>query len=113
MALVLAQTFALASGFAGLAGYVMTMFDRAGYADDDAYEGRLRISAASARSRSSRRPSHRRLRGDLVDSAFPIDYRDVAIFSLLAILLTLRPGGHRLAGEWTVDRGRPDWAGRP
>jgi branched-chain amino acid transport system permease protein len=26
-------------------------------------------------------------------SAFPIDYRDVAIFSLLAILLTLRPGG--------------------
>jgi branched-chain amino acid transport system permease protein len=26
-------------------------------------------------------------------SAFPIDYRDVAIFSLLAILLTLQPGG--------------------
>ena len=26
-------------------------------------------------------------------AAFPIDYRDVAVFALLAILLTLRPGG--------------------
>ena len=29
----------------------------------------------------------------LWSTAFPIDYRDVAVFSLLAILLTLRPGG--------------------
>ena len=29
----------------------------------------------------------------LWSAAFPIDYRDVAVFSLLVIILTLRPGG--------------------
>ena len=37
-------------------------------------------------------------------SAFPIDYRDVAIFSLLAIMLTLRPGGILGAPEGADER---------
>ncbi|MBV8662093.1 MAG: hypothetical protein JO107_03225, partial [Hyphomicrobiales bacterium] len=35
---------------------------------------------------------------------FAVDYRDVAVFSLLAILLTLRPGGILGAAEPPVRR---------
>jgi branched-chain amino acid transport system permease protein len=95
---IFARTFALASGFAGLAGFVMTMFyGSVGYAAattlglkaliaailggigsvPGAFLGGLLVGAFEA----------------LWSTAFPIDYRDVAVFSLLVIILTLRPGG--------------------
>ena len=95
---IFARTFALASGFAGLAGFVLTMFyGSVGYGSattlglkaliaailggigsvPGAFLGGLLVGAFEA----------------LWSTAFPIDYRDVAVFSLLAIILTLRPGG--------------------
>jgi branched-chain amino acid transport system permease protein len=95
---VFGQTFALASGFAGLSGCVMTLYyGSVGYAAattlglkalvaailggvgsvPGAFVGGLVVGAYEA----------------IWSSYFPIDYRDVATFSLLAIVLALRPGG--------------------
>jgi branched-chain amino acid transport system permease protein len=95
---IFALTFTLASALAGVAGFVMTMFYGAvGYGAattlglkalvaailggigslPGAFLGGLIIGAFEA----------------IWSAAFPIDYRDVAVFALLAILLALRPGG--------------------
>jgi branched-chain amino acid transport system permease protein len=95
---IFAITFTLASALAGVAGFVMTMFYGAvGYGAattlglkalvaailggigslPGAFLGGLIIGAFEA----------------IWSAAFPIDYRDVAVFALLAILLMLRPGG--------------------
>jgi len=93
-----AATFTLASALAGVAGYTMTMvYGAVGYAAatplglkalvaailggigsvPGAFLGGLLIGAFEA----------------LWSAAFPIDYRDVAVYGLLALLLALRPGG--------------------
>jgi branched-chain amino acid transport system permease protein len=95
---IFARTFALASGFAGLAGYVMTMFYGAvGYGAATTLGLKALVAAILGGIGSI---SGAFLGGLLVgafealwSSAFPIDYRDVAVFSLLAIVLTLRPEG--------------------
>jgi branched-subunit amino acid ABC-type transport system permease component len=93
-----ALTFTLASGLAGVGGFVMTMFYGAvGYGAatglglkalvaailggvgsiPGAFLGGLLIGGFEA----------------LWSAYFPVDYRDVAVFAGLAILLALRPGG--------------------
>jgi len=95
---VFGQTFALASAFAGLAGCVMTLhYGSVGYAAattlglkaliaailggvgsiPGAFVGGLVVGAYEA----------------IWSSYFPSDYRDVATFALLAVVLALRPGG--------------------
>ena len=93
-----ARTFALASGLAGLAGFVMTMFYGAvGYGASTTL-GLKALVAAILGGVGSIPGAF--LGGLLVgvfeaiwSTALPIDYRDVAVFALLAIILTLRPGG--------------------
>lgn len=93
-----AATFTLASAMAGVAGFTMTMvYGAVGYGSatplglkalvaailggigsiPGAFLGGLLIGSFEA----------------LWSAAFPIDYRDVAVYALLAILLVLRPGG--------------------
>ncbi len=93
-----AATFTLASAMAGVAGFTMTMvYGAVGYGSatplglkalvaailggigsiPGAFLGGLLIGSFEA----------------LWSAAFPIDYRDVAVYGLLAILLVLRPGG--------------------
>ena len=95
---IFAQTFALASAFAGLSGYVMTMYyGSVGYAAAIALGLKALIAAILGGVGSI--PGA--FVGGLVVGAFEalwstyfaIDYRDVAVFSLLAIVLALRPGG--------------------
>ena len=95
---IFARTFALASAFAGLSGFVDDHLLRRGRLwrlDDARPQGADRRDSRRHRldsRRVSRRPDHRRF--EAAWSAFlPIDYRDVAVFSLLAIVLVLRPGG--------------------
>jgi branched-chain amino acid transport system permease protein len=95
---VFLKTFALASALAGLAGFVMTMFYGAVGYDSAARLGLKALTAAILGGVGS-------VGGALVGglmlgafetlwtSFFPIDYRDVAAYALLAILLALRPGG--------------------
>ena len=95
---VLLQTFALASALAGLAGYVLTVYyGTVGYAGGialglksllaavvggigsvpGAFLGGLLLGCAEA----------------LWSALFPIEFRDLAIFILLVVLLVVRPNG--------------------
>jgi branched-chain amino acid transport system permease protein len=95
---ILAQTFALAGAFAGLSGFVMTMYyGSVGYA---AATG-LGLKALVAAILGGIGSIPGALIGGLLVGAFEavwqacfsVDYRDVAVFSLLAITLLLKPGG--------------------
>ncbi|MGO9769145.1 MAG: branched-chain amino acid ABC transporter permease [Roseiarcus sp.] len=95
---IFAQTFALASAFAGLSGYVMTMYyGSVGYGAATALGLKALIAAILGGVGSIPGTF---LGGFIVGAVeavwstyFAIDYRDVAIYSLLAIVLVLRPGG--------------------
>jgi branched-subunit amino acid ABC-type transport system permease component len=95
---VLAQTFALAGAFAGLSGFLMTMYyGSVGYA---AATG-LGLKALVAAILGGVGSIPGALIGGLLVGAFEavwqacfsVDYRDVAVYSLLAITLVLKPGG--------------------
>ena len=95
---VFARTFALASALAGLAGYVMTMiYGAVGYGAATTLGLKALVATILGGIGSI---AGAFLGGLLVggfealwSSAFPIDFRDIAVFSLLVALLTLRPGG--------------------
>jgi branched-chain amino acid transport system permease protein len=95
---ILAQTFALAGALAGLSGFVMTMYyGSVGYAAATGL-GLKALVAAILGGVGSIPGAF--LGGFLVGAfeavwqvCFSADYRDVAVFSLLAITLALRPGG--------------------
>jgi branched-subunit amino acid ABC-type transport system permease component len=95
---VFLKTFALASALAGLAGFVMTMFYGAVGYEAGAMLGLKALVAAILGGVGSVPGA---LIGGLMLGGFeafwsaylPIDYRDVATYALLAILLALRPGG--------------------
>ena len=95
---ILAQTFALAGAFAGLSGFVMTMYyGSVGYAAATALGLKALVAAILGGVGS--------IPGALVggflvgvfeavwQACFSVDYRDAAVFSLLAITLALKPGG--------------------
>ena len=92
------KTFALASALAGLAGFVMTMFYGAVGYQAGAMLGLKALVAAILGGVGSVPGA---LIGGLLLGGFeaswsaylPIDYRDVATYALLSILLALRPGG--------------------
>ncbi|MGD0640143.1 MAG: branched-chain amino acid ABC transporter permease [Roseiarcus sp.] len=95
---IFAQTFALASAFAGLSGFVMTMYyGSVGYGAATALGLKALIAAILGGVGSI--PGA--FIGGFVVGAFEslwstyfaVDYRDVAVYSLLAIILLLRPGG--------------------
>jgi branched-chain amino acid transport system permease protein len=95
---IFARTFALASAFAGLSGFVMTIFyGGVGYGASTT----LGLKALIAAILGGIGSISGAFMGGLIIGAFeaawsaylPIDYRDVAVFSLLAIVLILRPGG--------------------
>jgi branched-chain amino acid transport system permease protein len=95
---VLLQSLALASALAGLAGFVMTMFYGAVGYDAAATLGLKALVAAILGGIGSVAGA---LIGGLLlggfeagwSAYFSADYRDVATYALLAILLALRPGG--------------------
>ncbi|MGD1015080.1 MAG: branched-chain amino acid ABC transporter permease [Roseiarcus sp.] len=95
---ILAETFALASAFAGLAGAVMTLYyGSLGYGAATALGLKALIAAILGGVGSVPGAF---LGGVLVgafealwSTYFAVDYRDVAVYSLLAIVLALRPGG--------------------
>ncbi|MBV8473930.1 MAG: branched-chain amino acid ABC transporter permease [Hyphomicrobiales bacterium] len=106
---IFGQTFALASAFAGLSGFVMTMYyGSVGYGAATSLGLKALIAAILGGVGSI--PGA--FLGGFVVGAFEaawstyfaVDYRDVAVFSLLAILLTLRPGGILGAAEPPVRR---------
>jgi len=94
----LLQTLALASALAGLAGFVMTMFYGAVGYDAAATLGLKSLVAAILGGVGSVPGA---LLGGLLLGGFEAwwsaylaaDYRDVASYALLAVLLALRPGG--------------------
>ena len=97
-AAIFAATFTLASGLAGIAGYVMTMFyGSVGYGAAMT----LGLKALVAAILGGIGSATGAFLGGLIiggfeavwSAAFPIDYRDVAVFALLAFLMTLKPGG--------------------
>ena len=95
---IFGQTFALASAFAGLSGFVMTMYyGSVGYGAATALGLKALIAAILGGVGSI---PGALLGGFLVgafeaawQACFSVDYRDVAVFSLLAITLALKPGG--------------------
>jgi branched-chain amino acid transport system permease protein len=95
---IFAETFALASAFAGLAGVVMTLYyGSLGYGAATALGLKALIAAILGGVGSVPGAF---LGGVLVgafealwSTYFAVDYRDVAVYSLLAIVLALRPGG--------------------
>ena len=95
---IFAKTFALASALAGLSGFAMTVYyGGVGYGASTTLGLKALIAAILGGIGSV--PGA--FLGGLLIGAFeaawsaflPIDYRDVAVFSLLAIVLVLRPGG--------------------
>jgi len=95
---ILAQTFALAAACAGLSGFVMTMYyGSVGYAAATS----LGLKALVAAILGGIGSIPGALVGGLLvggfeaawQTCFSVDYRDVAVYSLLAVTLTLRPGG--------------------
>jgi branched-chain amino acid transport system permease protein len=95
---ILAQTFALAGAFAGLSGFLMTMYyGSVGYAAATGLGLKALVAAILGGVGSV---PGALLGGFLVgafeavwQACFSVDYRDVAVFSLLAITLALKPGG--------------------
>ena len=95
---VFLKTFALASALAGLAGFVMTMFYGAVGYEAGPMLGLKALVAAIFGGVGSVPGA---LIGGLMLGGFealwsaylPIDYRDVATYALLALVLALRPGG--------------------
>ena len=95
---IFAKTFALASAMAGLSGFEMTIFyGSVGYGASTALGLKALIAAILGGIGSV--PGA--FLGGLIiggfealwSALFPIDYRDVAVYSLLAAILILRPGG--------------------
>jgi len=95
---IFARSFALASGLAGLGGYIMTLFyGSLGYGAATSLG--LKALTAAVLGGIGSIPGAL-LGGFLVglmealwSAAFPIDYRDVAVYAALILTLTLRPGG--------------------
>jgi branched-chain amino acid transport system permease protein len=95
---IFAKTFALASAMAGLSGFAMTIyFGAVGYGASTTLGLKALIAAILGGVGSIPGAFLGGLAIGLFEAAwstyFSIDYRDVAVFSLLAIVLTLRPGG--------------------
>jgi branched-chain amino acid transport system permease protein len=96
--LLLLKTFALASGLAGLAGYVVTVYYGAfGYAGGIVLGLKSLLAAVAG---GIGRVGGAFLGGVLIgaieqawSALFPIEFRDLAVFSLLIVLLVLRPSG--------------------
>lgn len=106
---IFAKSFALASAFAGLSGFVMTIYyGGVGYGASTT----LGLKALIAAILGGIGSISGAFLGGLIIGVFeaawsaylPIDYRDVAVFSLLAIVLALRPGGIMSIGAPTPRR---------
>jgi branched-chain amino acid transport system permease protein len=110
--LLLLKTFALASGLAGLAGYVVTIYYGAfGYAGGIVLGLKSLLAAVAG---GIGRVGGAFLGGILIgvlesawSAIFPIEFRDLAVFVLLIVLLVLRPNGLLGWGEALPQRPAP------